>query len=632
VVRQFGCTVSVIYFFFCCLLLMRILAIFRMNANDGHVIRWIFLSTILIFVAGCLNKNSRFENYGKMVLVPGGSFEMGSEGSDSRPDESPINLVKVDSFYMDAHEVTNKQFLKFVEDTRYITVAERNIDWEKIKVNLPPTTEKPPKISLEAGSLVFKSTEGPVPLSDESRWWKWTIGANWRQPNGPGSDIASIMDHPVVHIAWEDAVAYAEWSGKRLPTEAEWEWAARGGLEKPKYPWGNVPANLASRKSNFWQGLFPFENTLEDGFYGTAPVMSFIPNGYNLYDMAGNVWEWCSDLYHFQSYSIRKDVGLLINPTGPSESFDPSEPYVTKRVMRGGSFLCNDSYCSGYRVSRRMRSSPDTGLSHTGFRCVKSLETDFNWIKALPKPWKLSDSEFSTFLPMFKKRYPDFHQRLKAINFWRIGTPYGIFKLGEEQDPDSDPILRSDTSDCTVHVLTSLVFAQSDSWEEARSNMIKIHYKKDKNGQSIPSYGSRWHYTSDRILNNSSTKDITKLLVTPSKLETIKIELNRKNDGTEFLDLGWTKKQKISFIPIQNVLDIKMGNIPSICGVAFVKRSFFKQGIVIAHEGYLIDKEDLIHSSQEALKTVKISFMDYLFDDNKPKFDGLMFYSVSPFK
>ena len=603
-----------------------------MNANDGLVIKWIFLSSILFLVAGCLNKKSRFESYGEMVLVPSGSFEMGSEGSDSSSDESPIHRVKVDSFYMDVHEVTNEQFLKFVEDTKYITVAERNIDWEKIKVNLPPGSQKPPENYLKAGSLVFKPTEGPVPLSDESQWWEWRVGANWRQPNGPESDITNLMDHPVVHIAWEDASAYAEWSGKRLPTEAEWEWAARGGLDKPKYPWGNVSANLATRKSNFWQGLFPSENDLEDGFYGTAPVMSFVPNGYNLYDMAGNVWEWCSDLYHYQSYSMRKEVGLSINPTGPVESLDPMEPYMTKRVMRGGSFLCNDSYCSGYRVSRRMRSSPDTGLSHTGFRCVKSLEVDYSWIESLPKPWTLSELEFNSLLPMFKKKHPAFHQRLKAINLWRIGTPYGIFKLGEEQDPDPDPILRSDTSDCTVHVLTSLVFAQSNSWEEARSKMIKIHYKKDQNGESVPSFRSRWHYTSDRILNNSSTKDITKLLISPSKLETINIELNRKKDGTEFLDLGWTRKQKLSFIPTENVPNIIMENIPSICGVAFVKRSFFKQGIAIAHEGFLIDKEDLIHSSQEALKTVKISFMDYLFDDDKPKFDGLMFFSVSPFK
>jgi formylglycine-generating enzyme required for sulfatase activity len=181
------------------------------------------------------------------------------------------------------------------------------------------------------------------------------------------------MDHPVVHIAWEDAQAYAKWAGKRLPTEAEWEWAALGGLEDPVYPWGDQPASDAPNKANFWQGAFPYHNTEADGFFATAPVKSFPPNGYGLYDMAGNVWEWVADQYHFQAYGLTQGDALIDNPSGPAQSFDPQEPLMPKRSMRGGSFLCNDSYCSGYRVSRRMKSSEDSAFNHTGFRCAKDL-------------------------------------------------------------------------------------------------------------------------------------------------------------------------------------------------------------------------------------------------------------------
>jgi sulfatase modifying factor 1 len=304
-----------------------------------------------------------------MVYIPAGDFLMGGKSEQADPDELPRREVHMDAFWMDATEVTNRDFQAFVEATGYRTVAERAIDWTEMAKNLPVGTPKPPDSLLGAGSLVFQPTAGPVPLQDVSQWWQWTIGANWRQPEGPGSGIAARMDHPVVHIAWEDAIAYAKWANKRLPTEAEWEWAAMGGQADVKYPWGNESIEQAYDKANFWQGPFPYQNTEQDGYFGTAPVKSFPPNGYGLYEMAGNVWEWTADLYHFQAYQLTEEG--VANPAGPTQSFDPQEPQMPKRSMRGGSFLCNDSYCSGYRVARRMKSSEDSGFSHTGFRCVR---------------------------------------------------------------------------------------------------------------------------------------------------------------------------------------------------------------------------------------------------------------------
>jgi formylglycine-generating enzyme len=302
----------------------------------------------------------------EMVFIPKGQYEMGGNNELADPDEFPKHGVKVKSFWMDAHEVTNRQFMEFVQETGYVTVAERPIDWEELKKQLPPGTPKPADDILQPGSMVFHPTNGPVPMDNPGRWWLWVIGANWRNPEGPSSNINNRMDHPVVHVSYEDANAYAKWAGKRLPTETEWEWAARGGLDDPVYPWGNEPAQNASNKANFWQGMFPYQDRGEDGYTGTSPVMSFAPNGYGLYDMAGNVWEWCEDWYHAQTYELN-DGGT----SGPEVSYDPQDPMIPKRVVRGGSFLCNDSYCSGYRVSRRMKSSEDSGLNHTGFRCVK---------------------------------------------------------------------------------------------------------------------------------------------------------------------------------------------------------------------------------------------------------------------
>ena len=326
---------------------------------------------VLLSIVGCRPQAEGAPALGEMVLIPGGAFMMGGKSPQADPDELPRRQVRVTAFLMDKTEVTNAQFLKFTTATGYKTVAERDVDWNELRRQVPPGTPKPPDSVLRAGSLVFVPTTGPVDLRDYSQWWAWTIGANWRHPEGPGSDLENRMDHPVVHIALEDARAYAKWAGKRLPTEAEWEWAAMGGLDDPKYPWGNESIATAEGKANFWQGIFPFQNAVADGFERTAPVKSYPPNGYGLYDMAGNVWEWCQDKYRADAYRQLPATDVLENPLGPKQAYDPAEPYAEKYVIRGGSFLCSESYCSGYRVARRMRSTPDSSFGHTGFRCVR---------------------------------------------------------------------------------------------------------------------------------------------------------------------------------------------------------------------------------------------------------------------
>ncbi|BDD09893.1 hypothetical protein FUAX_23250 [Fulvitalea axinellae] len=309
-----------------------------------------------------------------MILIPAGQFTMGGNNEQARPDELPRHEVKVSSFLMDATEVTNQQFKEFVDATGYITIAERKPVWEEIKKQLPPGTPKPPEEALVASSLVFRQPANDQRINHPTEVWEWRQGADWKHPQGPGSDIKGKMNHPVVHVAWEDAHAYAQWAGKRLPTEAEWEWAARGGLKDNVYPWGNEKVEEGSLKTNNWQGQFPYTNTATDGFTGSAPVKSFAPNGYGLYDMAGNAWEWTADWYRPDYYQTLADEGLATDPKGPVQSYDPTEPTVPKKVTRGGSFLCHDSYCSGFRVAARMRTSPDTGLNHTGFRCVKDVK------------------------------------------------------------------------------------------------------------------------------------------------------------------------------------------------------------------------------------------------------------------
>jgi formylglycine-generating enzyme len=304
-----------------------------------------------------------------MKWVPGGQFMMGSSDKEGRRDEYPTHQVTVKGFWMDETEVTNAQFAAFVKATGYLTTAERKPDWEEIRKQLPPGTPKPADSLLVASSLVFAASNSPIPLNDASQWWRWTSGADWQHPQGPQSSLKGKENYPVVHISWDDANAYAKWAGKRLPTEAEWEFAARAGLKDNIYTWGNEPVNQGRQKANIWQGRFPDDNKKLDGFGGAAPVKSFMPNSYGLYDMAGNVWEWCADWYH-ESWYDQLAGKTVSDPEGPSSSHDSQEPGVPKRVVRGGSFLCHDSYCASYRVSARMKTSPDTGLEHTGFRCV----------------------------------------------------------------------------------------------------------------------------------------------------------------------------------------------------------------------------------------------------------------------
>lgn len=308
-----------------------------------------------------------------MVLIPGGEFTMGSSQENARVDQKPAHKVKVDSFYMDITPVTNRQFQAFVEATGYITTAEKPPVLEEIMKQLPPGSQPPAKESLVAASLVFKPTDGPVALNDSSKWWEWKPGASWKHPLGPDSSIVGKEDHPVVHISWYDATAYAKWAGKRLPTEAEWEFAAYGGKNDIRYVWGNEEFNEDAPQCNIWHGQFPYKSTKSNGYFGTTPVKAYPANPYGLYDMSGNVWQWCSDLYHASYYQEKAKNAPVINPKGPATSYDPDEPSATKRVHRGGAFLCHASYCKGYLITARMKSSPEASLNHLGFRCVKDV-------------------------------------------------------------------------------------------------------------------------------------------------------------------------------------------------------------------------------------------------------------------
>jgi sulfatase modifying factor 1 len=312
-----------------------------------------------------------------MVWIPGGEFSMGAAepmghdmnevGMQATHDSRPIHRVYVDGFWMDTTEVTNDEFAAFVKATGYVTVAER----------APRAEDFPgaPPENLVAGAVVFSPPDHPVPLNDHYQWWSYVRGANWRHPTGPDTNLEGRGKYPVVDIAYEDAEAYATWAGKRLPTEAEWEFAARGGLSGALYPWGNEFTPGGHYMANSHQGHFPNTDTGSDHFKGLAPVAQFPPNGYGLYDVAGNAWEWVSDWYRPDYYATEAAQGVVRNPQGPADSLDPSEPGQPKRVQRGGSFLCTEQYCSRYMVGTRGKGEVSTGTNHLGFRCVRAVKS-----------------------------------------------------------------------------------------------------------------------------------------------------------------------------------------------------------------------------------------------------------------
>lgn len=309
-----------------------------------------------------------------MVIIPGGTFSMGGVnpvgiqdgGREDMYDARPVHRVRLDPFFMDASEVTNAQFELFVKSTGYVTIAE-----------VTPTKEEFPDAPVEnlvAGSVVFTPPAEKVPLNNHLQWWAYVHGVNWRHPEGPNSDLKGRENFPVVHVAYPDAVAYAKWAGKRLPTEAEWEFASRGGESGNLYAWGNQINPDSKWMANTFQGTFPNSDVGTDGFRGIAPVKKYAPNRYGLYDMAGNVWEWCADWYRNDYYASLKEMGeVAVNPKGPSDSYDPMEPGVQKRIQRGGSFLCTDQYCTRYMVGTRGKGEVNSGTNHIGFRCVMDL-------------------------------------------------------------------------------------------------------------------------------------------------------------------------------------------------------------------------------------------------------------------
>jgi formylglycine-generating enzyme required for sulfatase activity len=288
---------------------------------------------------------------------------MGSS-SEEFPDAQPVRDVFVDGFWMDETEVTNAAYARFVDATGYVTVAERQLD--------PKDFPGAPPELLVPGAVVFAPPDGAVPLDSNLRWWSYVPGASWKNPTGPASNLDGREDEPVVNVAYEDATAYADWAGKRLPTEAEWERAARGGLAQKPFVWGDEFTPGGKFLANTFQGHFPEKHTSADGFAGVAPVRSYPPNAYGLHDVAGNVWEWVSDWYRFDTYAKDAAKGpITVNPTGPVDSFDPAEPVIPKRVQKGGSFLCTNQYCSRYQPGGRGKGDVSTGTNHLGFRCVK---------------------------------------------------------------------------------------------------------------------------------------------------------------------------------------------------------------------------------------------------------------------
>ncbi len=341
--------------------------------NPRHSLAFLSAFTTILGGLGCGGKAADGAPPG-MVWIAGGEFAMGTDdptkmscegtGRDAMPDARPIHRVAVDGFWMDATEVTNEQFARFVQATGYVTVAE-----QKPK---PEDFPGAPPEALVPGSIIFTPTPGPVALDNFIAWWRYEPGASWRHPEGAKSEIQGRETFPVVHVSYADAAAFAKWAGKRLPTEAEWEFASRGGLAGKPFAWGDELKPGGKWMANIFQGPFPVKDAGTDGFIGAAPVAKFPPNGYGLYDMAGNVWEWCSDWYRPDYYEQLARAGVAHNPQGPADSFDPSEPGVPKRVHRGGSFLCTDQYCTRYMMGSRGKGEPSSAANHIGFRCVRA--------------------------------------------------------------------------------------------------------------------------------------------------------------------------------------------------------------------------------------------------------------------
>lgn len=311
-----------------------------------------------------------------MVWVSGKTFIQGGKDGDdmAMAKEMPAHPVMVDGFFMDITEVTNEQFKAFVDATGYVTVAERPIDWDTMKLELPEDTAKPHDSVLQPGSLIFnKQAQSVVNMHDYGQWWTWKVGANWKHPEGVDSSIEGKDKYPVVHIAHEDALAYCHWANRKLPTEAQWESAAQGMRTNAIFTWGNDVSKLNAH-ANTWQGKFPTKNNPKDGFEYVAPVKSFPANSIGIYDMLGNVWEWTADLYNADYYKYAQGNKTLVNPKGAEKAFSTSNPYQQERVIKGGSFLCHDSYCASFRISAKMGMSPDSSSDHLGFRTVATVD------------------------------------------------------------------------------------------------------------------------------------------------------------------------------------------------------------------------------------------------------------------
>lgn len=351
------------------------------DRKKNNVIFFMFLLNFILF--SCKENLNNIEEEQSLSKVPKGmvwvaqkTFLQGAKENDpyGMHREKPAHLVKVDGFFIDITEVTNGQFKKFIDATNYITVAERKLDWEEMKKQLPENTPKPHDSILQPGSLIFnKNVSAVVSMQNYGQWWTWKIGANWKNPQGPGSSIKGKDDYPVVHIAYEDALAYCNWANRRLPTEAEWEAAAQGQNDNAIFTWGNNPEVL-NEKANTWQGDFPIQNIPIDGFKYLSPVKSYEPNSIGLYDMSGNVWEITSDFFDVNYYKTLINKEVVNNPKGSIKTYSPSNPYAIEHVIKGGSFLCNASYCASFRISARMGISIDSGSDHIGFRTVATVE------------------------------------------------------------------------------------------------------------------------------------------------------------------------------------------------------------------------------------------------------------------